>query len=300
MDVSLEQLRTLAAVVDEGTFDAASVALGVTPSAVSQRIKALEVACGRVLLTRSKPVRPTPPGQAMLRLARSSTQLADDTARELGLGTSRSHTRLPIAVNADSMATWFLPALARLPARHAAVFDIHVDDQDRTDELFSSESVLAAVTSVARPVPGCSVTPLGTMRYFACAAVDFAEAHFPDGLTPSALATAPVVVFNRKDSLQHRFLRELTGLDLDPPAHHLPASADFLRGIQLGLGWGLVPVLQWQALRDPSSLSALAPDRPVDVPLYWQVWTLDSPALQALTSVVTAAAAHSLLPMPAD
>lgn len=300
MDVSLEQLRTLAAVVDEGTFDAASVALGVTPSAVSQRIKALEVACGRVLLTRSKPVRPTPPGQAMLRLARSSTRLADDTARELGLGTSRSHTRLPIAVNADSMATWFLPALARLPARHAAVFDIHVDDQDRTDELFSSESVLAAVTSVARPVPGCSVTPLGTTRYFACAAVDFAEAHFPDGLTPSALATAPVVVFNRKDSLQHRFLRELTGLDLDPPAHHLPASADFLRGIQLGLGWGLVPVLQWQALRDPSSLSALAPDRPVDVPLYWQVWTLDSPALQALTSVVTSAAARSLTPMPAD
>jgi LysR family transcriptional regulator (chromosome initiation inhibitor) len=102
MDVSVDQLRTLAAVVDEGTFDAASVALGITPSAVSQRIKALEVACGRVLVTRGKPVRATPPGQVVLRLARVTAQLADDTARELGVGGPAGLARLPLAVNADS------------------------------------------------------------------------------------------------------------------------------------------------------------------------------------------------------
>lgn len=290
MDVTLDQLRTLAAVVDEGTFDGASVALRVTPSAISQRIKALESACGRVLVTRTKPVQPTPPGVAMLRLARTTTRLAQDTAREIGVDTRAGYATLPIAVNADSLATWFLSALARLPARYRAVFDVHVDDQDRTFDLFHSESVLAAVTSVARPMPGCTVTTLGSMRYFACAAPDFVDAWFPEGLTHDAMAEAPLVVFNRKDTLQHRFIGEVSGAAIAPPTHYLPASADFVRGIQLGLGWGLVPHLQWAALADPASLVHLAPDHPVDVPLYWQAWTLDSPPLRALTAAVQAAA----------
>lgn len=294
MDVSLDQLRTLATVIDEGTFDAAAIVLGVTPSAVSQRIKALESACGRVLLTRSKPVRPTPPGQVMARLARVTTQLAADTVAQLGVGEQAGHATLPIACNADSLATWFLPALARMPARHRAVFDVHVDDQDRTFELFTSESVLAGVTSVARPVPGCRVTPLGVMRYFAAAAPDFADAYFADGMTADAVAAAPVVVFNRKDTLQHKFIRDLTGRSLTPPAHYLPASADFLRGVRLGLGWGLIPELQWADAARSGGLVQLAAHRPVDVPLYWQVWTLDSPPLRALTDVVLAAARDRL------
>lgn len=298
MDASLDQLRTLAAVIDEGTFDAASVALGITPSAVSQRIKALETATGRVLLTRSKPVRVTPPGAVMLRLARNTIQLADDAAREIGVESAAGHLTLPIAVNADSMATWFLPALARLPARHRAVFDVHIDDQDNTYELFRTESVLAAVTSGARPLPGCTVTSLGVMRYLACAAPDFADTYFPNRMTPAAAARAPLVVFNRKDTLQHRFLRELTGLPLAPPAHYLPSSTDFVRGIRLGLGWGLIPQLQWAELGDASGLVELAPDRPVDVELHWQVWSLDSPALRALTAAVLDAAGTHLRPPP--
>ena len=105
-----------------------------------------------------------------------------------------------------------------------------------------------------------------------------------------------MVVFNRKDTLQHRFVTEVTGASLSPPAHYVPSSADFVRGIQLGLGWGLVPQLQWEALPDPGSLVHLAPDRPVDVPLFWQVWTLDSPPLRALTAAVLAAAAAALTP----
>lgn len=296
MDVSLEQLRTLAAVIDEGTFDAASSALGITPSAVSQRIKALEASVGRVLVTRTKPVRATGPGGILLRLARIATRAAEDTTLELGLAADAGHARLPIAVNADSLGTWFLPALARLPARHRAIFDLHVDDQDRTDELFTSESVLAAVTAVARPVAGCSVRPLGAMRYAAFAAPDFAAAAFPGGLTRERLARAPVVVFNRRDTMQHRFMREVTGDALTPPTHYVPSAADFVRAIQLGLGWGLVPELQYAALPHPRGLVPLAPERPVDVPLFWQVWPLDSPPLRALSEVVRAAAATSLRP----
>lgn len=296
MDASLDQLRTLAAVVDEGTFDAASVALGVTPSAVSQRIKALETNVGRVLITRTKPVRVTGPGAAMLRLARTTTRLADDTAYDLGLAGTAGFARLPIAVNADSLATWFLPALARMPARHRAVFDVHIDDQDKTYELFTSESVLAAVTSIDRPVAGCTVTALGTMRYRAVAAPDFAAAALPGGVTAAAAAGAPLVVFNRKDTLQHRFIQQVTGESVTPPAHYLPSSTDFLNGIRLGMGWGLAPELQVAADLASGALVPLAPDRPMDVALYWQVWPLDSPPLRALTEVVRAAAAAHLRP----
>ncbi|HNQ06316.1 MAG TPA: LysR family transcriptional regulator ArgP [Tetrasphaera sp.] len=296
MEASLDQLRTLAAVVDEGTFDAASAALGVTPSAVSQRIKALETSVGRVLITRTKPVRVTGPGAAVLRLARTTTRLADDTAYDLGLGGGAGFARLPIAVNADSLATWFLPALARMPARQRAVFDVHLDDQDRTYELFTSESVLAAVTSIDRPVAGCAVTPLGSMRYLAVASPDFAAAALPDGLTDAAVADAPLIVFNRKDTLQHRFIQQVTGESLTPPTHFLPSTADFLNGIRLGMGWGMVPELQAEGEMARGTVVALAPDRPMDVPLFWQVWPLDSPPLRALTEVVLAAADVHLRP----
>ena len=65
-DIDLSQLRALAAVVDEGSFDAAASALHLTPSAVSQRIKALEQSAGRVLVRRTKPTEATEAGHGSL------------------------------------------------------------------------------------------------------------------------------------------------------------------------------------------------------------------------------------------
>jgi len=112
VDLDLAQLRALSAVVSAGTFDAAARALHVTPSAISQRLKALEAAAGRVLVVRSKPVRVTASGQVVLRLARQVEVLTADTARHLGTEHASRPITLPIVVNADSLATWVLPALA--------------------------------------------------------------------------------------------------------------------------------------------------------------------------------------------
>jgi LysR family transcriptional regulator (chromosome initiation inhibitor) len=76
--MELDQLRALAAVVDHETFDAAAGELRLTPSAVSQRIKALERSVGSVLVRRLKPVRPTPAGEQLLRSARQLLLLADE------------------------------------------------------------------------------------------------------------------------------------------------------------------------------------------------------------------------------
>jgi len=286
--MELAQLRALDATVREGTLEKAARVLHLTPSAVSQRLRALEIATGRVLLVRSKPVQVTESGAAVLRLARQIELLTADTARELGGATVDRPPALPLAVNADSMNTWVLPALAPLAAD--STFDLHREDQEHTSALLRAGAVVAAITSEAEPVPGCSVTRLGRMRYRPMAAPGFVHRWFPDGPAPEALRRAPVVVFDRKDDLQHVYLRRRLGPDADPPAHHVPASADFLAAIELGFGWGMVLDLQ----QPGGELVELDPDGAVDVVLHWQQWKLRSPSLDRVREAVQQAARERL------
>ncbi len=290
MDLDLAQLRALRAAVDEGTFEAAARVLHVTPSAVSQRIKALEAAVGRVLLARSTPVRPSPSGQVLLRLARQVDLLAVGAAGELGGGDHP--VTVVLAVNADSLATWVLPALAALAP--GVCFDVRRDDEEHTAELLREGSVMAAVTAVASPVPGCTTTRLGAMRYRPMASPAFAAAWLPSGATAEALAVAPVVVFDRKDALQDRYLRERTGARLHPPRHHVPATAEFAEAIRLGLGWGMVPDLQSGPDEAAGRLVDLDPGGATDVALHWQQWKLPSSALERTAAAVRSAAAAAL------
>jgi LysR family transcriptional regulator, chromosome initiation inhibitor len=277
-----EHLETLIAVVDGGTFDAAARALHVTPSAVSQRIKALEQQFGRVLVVRSRPVAVTDSGRVVVRLARQQAALEREASVELGEAARTS--AVPVGVNADSLATWLLPALAGT----GIPLELHRDDQEHTASMLADGSVMAAVTSRAEPVPGCSVTRLGVMRYHAVASPAFVDRWFARGVDADALAVAPVVDFDRKDELQTRWLRSRSRRHLDPPRHLVPASADFARAVHLGMGWGMLPEAQ---LTDGAV--QLGGD-PIDVPLYWQQWNLRTAALDALRDAVVAAAASEL------
>jgi LysR family transcriptional regulator (chromosome initiation inhibitor) len=285
VDLDLAQLQALDATVRAGTLDGAARALHVTPSAISQRLKALETATGRVLLVRSKPVQVTDSGQAVLRLARQVALLAADATRELEL--EHGPVTLPIAVNADSMATWVLPALAPLAGEFA--FDLHREDQEHTAALLRDGRVTAAVTADADPVPGCTVTRLGGMRYRPMATAAYVDRWFGTGVTTAALSRAPVVVFDRRDDLQHGYLRR-RGVDPVPPVHHVPASADYVAAVRLGLGWGMVPRQQ----EPPGELVALDPDGAVDVVLHWQQWKLRSPSLDRVAHAVRTAARTAL------
>ncbi|WP_067508142.1 LysR family transcriptional regulator ArgP [Actinoplanes sp. TFC3] len=276
-----QQLATFETVITEGSFDAAARALHITPSAVSQRIKALEQAVGQVLVRRTKPAEPTEAGQALVRLA-SQIALLSREALDAARGTATGG-RISLVVNADSLHTWFLPVLTAVPG---VSFDVHQDDQDYTADLLRAGTVMAAVTAQRVPVQGCRVEELGSMRYLAAAAPGV----FAD------YATTPMIVLNRKDRLQHRFLAEMAGATQsavaggggDPPVHYIPAAAAFVEAIKLGLGWGMVPE---QVLGD---LAEIAPGRHLDVPLYWQCWRMESVGLQALTAAVKAAAATAL------
>ena len=290
MDLDLGQLRAFDATVRGGTLDAAARTLHVTPSAISQRLRALEIATGRILLVRTKPVQVTESGEAVLRLARQVDLLAADVARELGEDpSSKPVPTLPIAVNADSMATWVLPALASLAGD--LCFDLHREDQEHTSALLRSGTVMAAVTAEATPVPGCTSTRLGGMRYRPMATPAFTRRWFPTGPTPEALARAPVVVLDRKDDLQHRYLLDRAGPDAAPPVHYVPASADYVTAVTLGLGWGMVPDQQVHgAAAELVPLDGAA----LDVVLHWQQWKLRSPTLDRVREAVLEAARREL------
>jgi LysR family transcriptional regulator (chromosome initiation inhibitor) len=206
----------------------------------------------------------------------------------------QSRTRLAVVVNADSLATWFLPALATLPQELAISFDVREDDQDHTAELLRDGSVMAAVTAQQLAVQGCRVERLGAMRYLAVASPGLAETYFSGGVTPAALAAAPMLVFNRKDRLQHRFLRTLSRRKVAPPTHYVPSVWGFGEAIRLGLGWGMEPEQLARPKIADGRCVEFAAGRHLDVPLYWQHWRLDSTILDAVTAVVRTAAAETL------
>ncbi|MEQ8146410.1 LysR family transcriptional regulator ArgP [Streptomyces sp. OP7] len=296
-DLPLDQVRTLLAVVDEGTFDAAAAALHVTPSAVSQRVKALEQRTGRVLLLRTRPVRPTESGEVLVRLARQVARLKRDAYTELGLSGAGEPTRVSVAVNADSLATWFLDALVRLPARSQLCFELRREDESHTAALLREGSVMAAVTSSPDPVPGCSVRYLGRMRYLPVAHPEFAAELLTEPLAESVPA-APVVVFDRRDDFQDGFVRRLTGGRTGAGAlrHYVPTSEGFAEAVAAGLGWGMVPEAQAVPLLRAGRVTVFAPGREAAAALYWQQWKLDSPALAAVADAVTRTAARALHP----
>ncbi len=272
------QLRTLDAVVAEGSFEAAARALHVTPSAVSQRIKALEQDVGQVLVRRSKPAAPTEAGQALVRYAGQVALLEREALAAARGALAGSRVRISVVVNADSLHTWFLPALTRLPD---VLFDLHQDDQEYTADLLRAGTARAAVTSQHVAVQGCRVERLGAMRYRAVAV---------PGLGFTDFATTPVILLNRKDQLQHRFLAALTRRRLEPPVHYVPAAAAFVDAIRLGLGWALVPEQIAVPDIEAGRFVDLTPGRHLDVPLYWQYWRMESAVLSALTAAVKTAA----------
>ena len=286
------QLATFQAVIEHGSFDAAARVLHVTPSAVSQRIKALEQVVGQVLVRRARPCVPTEAGRPLVRLGGQVALLEEQAlAAARGALSGHAHTRVAVVVNADSLAGWFLPALATLPD---VVFDLHTDDEGHTAELLRAGTVMAAVTTERVAVQGCRVQRLGAMRYLPVVAPDGHTAWFAGRDPATAFATAPMIRFNRKDTLQHRFARAVTRREIDPPTHFVPASASFTEAVRLGLGWGLVPENVAGADIAAGRLVELAGGHLLDVPLYWQYWRLESTALSALTDAVRAAAATVL------
>ncbi|TNJ48182.1 LysR family transcriptional regulator ArgP [Phaeobacter sp. B1627] len=286
-------LSALSAVLHLGSFDGAAAALGVTPSAVSQRIKALEDRVGTPLVNRGSPCTGTEAGLRIAKHAEDVALLERRLSRALSLNGDLRPARLKVAVNADSLATWFIEAMV---AADGVLFDLVIDDQDHSTEWLRSGAVSAAVTAEARAVSGCDVHALGKLDYVATASPAFVARWFEGGLTAEALARAPCMIFNAKDRLQHRWLDRFVAPGLAPPAHYLSSTQAFLDAAVAGLGWGLNPDVLARPRLARGDLVEMAPGCRLDTPLYWQVSRIMAPALREVTRAVRQAAAAGLVP----
>ncbi|WP_458106568.1 LysR family transcriptional regulator ArgP [Arthrobacter sp. R3-55] len=280
--MNFEHLKALSAIVETGSFDAAANLLGITPSAVSQRIKALETSVGQILVRRSLPSSPTEAGAILLRTVRQIQALEVDALHSLGQGPEGRAT-VAVAVNADSLATWFTPVLHQAATWPDTVLDLHIEDQDHSTRLLRQGDVLGAVTTEPKAVGGCRVELLGVMRYVPAASAELVQRHkTPDGVNWSEM---PMLRFSANDDMQHRILRS-KGVEHFPPTHTIPSSEAFLEAARAGLGWGMIPEQQIQPDLTRNGLVPLPGGAPHDVTLYWQCWSMTTPRLERITAAV--------------
>ena len=286
-------LSVLAAVISEGTFERAAAVLHISPSAVSQRVRALEERLGSVLVIRSQPCKPTEMGRKLCAHFDQVRLLEADLGAELHAPEVDTIT-LKIAVNSDSLASWLVPALVDFTQRSGLLVELLVDDEGHTVERLRSGEVVAAITSDGTQVQGCRTTRLGDLRYLACASPAFVTTHFAEGVDTEGLLTAPYMRFDRRDDLQARWALAHIGAQPGKVAHWIPSTWAFLDLAIAGVGWGMHPQFLARPHIDTGALTELKPDTPIDVTLYWTQTRLHSAALRQLTDAVRRAAQHLL------
>lgn len=287
-------LAAVAAVVREGSFERAAQALNVTPSAISQRVKQLEERLGSVLIIRGQPCTATDTGRLLCshveQVGLLEQELRGTLPKLARTGLSDDRVTLRVAVNADSLDTWFIAAVAQFTAEGEALINVALDDQEHTVEWLRSGKVLAAVTAHAQPVQGCNSIALGKLNYLAVASPEFVRRYFRNGVTAMTLAKAPCLRFNRKDQLQAQWVRRVCRRDLEIPTHWFPATQAFTNASLASIGWGMNPEALVREHLKSGALVELVPGRALAVPLYWQHTRLQVPVLSRLTRAVVQAA----------
>lgn len=285
------QLAALAAVHRRGAFDLAAAELHVTPSAISQRIKALEEATGTLLIRRGQPCRATEPGLRLIRHHDEIALLERTLALDLP-GLAPGPATLRIAVNADSLATWVIPALAQT---EGFLFDLVIDDQEVSQDWLRRGEVVAAITAHPGPLQGCDTLPLGSLRYRATASPAYLDRWFPQGVSVQTLSQAPALTFSDMDRLQEIWASRQTAAPRQAlPTHRMASSQAFVDAGLAGLGWGMNPESLVAPHLAAGRLVELVPDTPLDVALHWQFTRLAAPALAPVTQAIRRAAAKAL------
>lgn len=279
--IDYKLLEAFATVVQEGGFEKAATIMNLTQSAISQRVRLLEERAGKILLSRTTPPQPTEEGVLLIRHYLQVKLLEDGLNKGLSSAETTERVRLSIGINADSLASWLLSAIAPLLEDGELLIDLHVDDQEQTHKFLKEGIVVGCISDKATVIQGCRVEYLGLMKYRLLARADYIKKWFPDGLKPADIRDAPVVIFNRKDMLHYKFLEQVLEERVRPQAiHYVPAPEQYLQMISSGFACGMVPDWQSETLRERGDLVEVYDQAIEGVKLYWHCWNLDSAPLQ--------------------
>lgn len=285
--IDYKLLEAFAAVLDKGGFDRAANHLGITQSAVSQRIRTLEHEIGRILVLRETPPRATTAGERLLRHYRQVAGLEEEIIADLGMSEVADFRHLPIAVNADSLSVWFLDAISPFLLENRITLELFVDDQEKTIRFLRAGTVAGCISSATLQVQGFTTNRIGEIRYMLVATPDFAARWFYGGFSRETAMKAPIIHFNRDDTLQYRALSQVFGLpQVAPPAHYIPSAEKLAEAVLRGLGYAMIPEVQAEAEIQQERLVELDPRGRLDTPLYWYRWNRPSELLERFSQAI--------------
>jgi len=290
------QLEAFAEVLEQQSFERAATALRLTKGAISQRIKSLEETLSTVLLVRSKPMVPTAAGQILLRHVKTLRLLEHEVyAAASAKPAVTNQVSVSIAVDADSLATWFRNLSATILEQLPIALEILVENPSHTCSMLMRGDVVGCISTEAKASPGFGAVYLGDMGYRCVATREFAAIHFPRGLALSAALSAPTILLDRKDSLHERFIDMLFGIASSKGVrHYFSSPTALLDAIVVGRGYGIIPVENAQPWLERGVLIDLAPATPLMIPLYWHHWKTEAGVVQRVTELVIRMAKDAL------
>lgn len=291
------QLEAFAAVIEHQSFERAAKALNITRGAISQRVKLLETMLSTMLIIREQPLSLTKEGEAVLRHVKTLRLLEHETYLSVTQNADdQNRAQLAIAVNADSLATWFEPFSHNILKQLPIELEILVEDQEHTWKILNRGDAIGCVSTESKPSQGFNVIRLGSMEYCCVATPAFAKQHFKEGMTLQNAVAAPAILFNRKDNLHDLFLEKFFGMKIvNYVKHHFPSPSALLNARLEGVGYGLVPMLLAQPFLDCGKLIDLTPSHSVFVTLYWHHWQIESELTKQITELVVQTARQSLI-----
>ncbi|MEE4253085.1 MAG: LysR family transcriptional regulator ArgP [Desulfuromusa sp.] len=292
--IDYKLLEALAMVVHESGFEKAASVMNLTQSAISQRVRLLEERTGKILLSRASPPQPTDAGQQLIKHYLQVKLLEDGIEKEMS-GDDAMPIRLAMGINADSLASWFLPAIGKLLSNGKILIDMHVDDQEQTHKLLRDGVVVGCISDTPSPMQGCKVEFLGSMNYRLLASKGFISQWFPNGLTVSAAENAPAVLFNRKDMLHNKILQHVLGATVKSKAiHYVPANEQFMQMISSGYAYGMAPDWQSNTFRKTGEVVEVDEKAQKSVKHYWHCWNIESLPLNTLSKLLVSEAKNLL------
>jgi LysR family transcriptional regulator (chromosome initiation inhibitor) len=268
-------IEALQTVQELQSFEAAAQKLHITQSAVSQRIKALENGYGEPVLIRTLPYRPTALGKRLIAHFKQICLLEEDLKRQIE--TRASTPRISIALNRDSLETWFLDMVEERDIFKGMIVEIVDDDQELTLDYLRNGFVSGCLSTSEKEIVGGRVEFLGNMEYLLVASPDFVKTYFSKGSPKECLRHAPAIKFDQNDRLHERYLEKYFNLDgKDVNYHVVPSVRGFKKFALLGYGYALIPRIDMAEELKNKKLIQLYEDKTWKVPLYWHYWAVDS------------------------
>lgn len=288
-NIDYKLVQALDAIIAERSFEKAALALHISQSAVSQRIKQLEQNFAQPILIRSQPPVATDIGQKLLRHYRQVKQLESVLFEKITPKADHDIIKVSIAINADTLASWLIPSLSPLLKKYPLELNLQICNESETQELLKKGEVFSAMSSRSVSFTDCKVQKIADVDYILCATPEFTQKYFADGITSSSLQLAPGVEFDQQDTMHSDYIE--LHFNLPPgsyPCHKIGSSEAFVNLTLANVAYSILPITQAQPYLESGRLIDLLPDKHLKLPLYWHSWILERGIYKEVSDTIVA------------